>query len=165
MGLGDEGADAHENEDPPVDDRRRVCLGCLAVGLVDHTCGDLAARCGVARFDSIVCRAYNLIMDENALLAWCAGFIDGEGCIDVARHLIQVQQNEREPLDRLVEVLGGRIYGPYTRYRKQRPGELSKPYWVWKVSRKCQAIDVARRLMPLMTMKRTRLEQLAAQEI
>lgn len=48
--------------------------------------------------------------------AWAAGFIDGEGCIDLKQNKasatarLRVTQVEREPLDKLVEMFGGKIY-------------------------------------------------------
>lgn len=74
--------------------------------------------------------------DRQLDLAWCAGFIDGEGCFSVlmnrnttgnkpARVGLSVQQVAREPLDRLQGVLGGKVRGPY----QHRTGIGRKPYF------------------------------------
>lgn len=62
-------------------------------------------------------------------LAWAAGFIDGDGCFTGAGHKshrsLAVQQVEREPLDRLVAILGvGRVIGPV-----RNNGFGSRPQW------------------------------------
>jgi len=52
-------------------------------------------------------------MDELDI-AWAAGFIDGEGCMYLKRHRndmsnISVLQADRRPLDKLVDLFGGRV--------------------------------------------------------
>lgn len=53
-------------------------------------------------------------------IAWAAGFIDGEGCITITKssrdsrwHIysvcLSVTQREREPLDKLSELFGGKV--------------------------------------------------------
>jgi hypothetical protein len=59
--------------------------------------------------------------------AWAAGFYDGEGCTVYIPLLVKndgrtrqghmritVSQKDRRVLDRLVGVIGGRVYGPYS---------------------------------------------------
>lgn len=76
-------------------------------------------------------------------LAWAAGFMDGEGNFrynDKRKYgkgipVVQAAQIQREPLDRLVGVLGGKVYGPYS-YRPEQ-----QPYHTWSLGtfEKCQA--------------------------
>jgi hypothetical protein len=68
-------------------------------------------------------------------LAWAAGFFDGEGSTSPHRDktgycIVQMSigQVEREPLDRFMKVVGGKIYGP--RAHKNRFG--SRPQYRWK---------------------------------
>lgn len=60
-------------------------------------------------------------------LAWAAGFLEGEGNFRFNRGSPQVRasQKEREPLDRLLEIFGGRIL------RDKHP---QGPYWFWSAS-------------------------------
>lgn len=73
-------------------------------------------------------------------LAWCAGFLDGEGNFGYApatyirkdgtkgpgRFVIQVAQVRQEPLKRLEESLGGKVRGPYKSNQPNR-----QPYFQW----------------------------------
>jgi hypothetical protein len=45
-------------------------------------------------------------------IAWTAGFFEGEGCVSAAPHKISVRvsQVQREPLERLQAMFGGKIY-------------------------------------------------------
>lgn len=58
--------------------------------------------------------------------AWCAGFIDGDGCFYARpnkkykekifyRVELNITQVELKPLLKIQRILGGRIYGPYTK--------------------------------------------------
>ncbi len=56
-------------------------------------------------------------------IAWAAGFFEGEGSVycwsyrsnnkEYKYLRAKAGQNEREPLDKLVQILGGKVYGPY----------------------------------------------------
>jgi hypothetical protein len=84
---------------------------------------------------------------SNTDLAWAAGFIDGEGCTHArqTKHgtyqvSIQVHQKGREPLDRLQEILGGKVY------QTSRSGIFK-----WSVQRKQIVWDIMQSLWPYLT--------------
>lgn len=70
-------------------------------------------------------------------LAWAAGFIDGEGCIQLVRsgrgmraHVLRVSvpQVHRAPLDRLAAMFGGGVHAKQTtnpRHRQQHVWEIT----------------------------------------
>lgn len=50
-------------------------------------------------------------------VAWAAGFFEGEGCLSIIFNnlggfggYVSAWQNAREPLDKLVELFGGKVY-------------------------------------------------------
>jgi hypothetical protein len=49
---------------------------------------------------------------STSALCWAAGFIEGEGSVYFDKRVVtlRVPQTQREPLDRLVGILGGSIY-------------------------------------------------------
>ena len=70
--------------------------------------------------------------------AWAAGFIDGEGCITLHRNTLngyvlrlQVSSSTIEPLERLKEIFGGRLNGPYANKGRYKDSYNRKPMWVW----------------------------------
>lgn len=90
--------------------------------------------------------------DQRQLdLAWAAGFLDGEGCFTLLRrkgaqfHAVTAEihvgavQVKREPLDFLVELLGGRV----TRLGTTKGGN---EIWQWRIT---NAPDM-RRVLPLL---------------
>lgn len=53
-------------------------------------------------------------------IAWAAGFIEGEGCVQVTNFksiVLSAVQISREPLDRLVRLFGGTICRPKRQYK------------------------------------------------
>ncbi len=69
-------------------------------------------------------------------LAWCAGFLDGEGYFAFSRHSgtrgqvkIQASQVDDRPLLRLAASLGGSVTGPYEIKRPNCP-----PNWSWSTA-------------------------------
>lgn len=62
-------------------------------------------------------------MPTEADVAWCAGFLDGEGSFllskvtgtDRRKATISADQIEREPLDKLARTIGGTVSGPVRR--------------------------------------------------
>ena len=67
--------------------------------------------------------------NHEAQLAWCAGFLDGEGTFGTYRESrgkhkyrfrISCAQVHLEPLEKLQKSLGGRLYGPYGPYSGNR---------------------------------------------
>lgn len=94
-------------------------------------------------------------MSRQQELAWAAGFYEGEGCCGVhkrrlprhgAKLQIQVVQKQRWPLERLVELWGGRIY-----WRK--PVKNWGGVWSWAVWGD-KAEIVLRQLYPLVSPRR-----------
>lgn len=97
-------------------------------------------------------------------LAWAAGFFEGEGHVKAAKRgknkwfAVEVAQVYREPLDKLVNIFGGKVYGPYGPYSSNKqayyqyiiygqPGRdavaLMRPY----LFRKGDQVDAALREM------------------
>jgi hypothetical protein len=73
------------------------------------------------------------VLSEREQLAWCAGFLDGEG--NFASHprgriVIQAAQTTREELDRLAATLGGNVCGPYA----NTSGLGRRPYYTWSIT-------------------------------
>ena len=65
-----------------------------------------------------------------ALIAYAAGLLEGEGYIvrtGTAR--LGANMTDREPLDRLCQIFGGRLLGP-----KPRPNPSHKPIYVWHLN-------------------------------
>jgi hypothetical protein len=64
------------------------------------------------------------------LIAWAAGFIEGDGHIgrNSTSQEVDVTQKQRWPLDRLGELFGGSIYQIHNQ------GVLKRSYWRWRVT-------------------------------
>jgi len=79
--------------------------------------------------------------------AWTAGFLEGEGSFcpmsgSDKRARVQANQNEREPLERLLQLFGGRIY----KLRK-------RDHYVWML-RGVRAEVFLKQLLPMMCRRR-----------
>lgn len=64
--------------------------------------------------------------------AWASGFYEGEGNVSLGQRggiNISVSQVNQEPLIKLMEIFGGKIYGPYL-----NKGPNDKPYYVYYLS-------------------------------
>ena len=88
-------------------------------------------------------------MTDGERLAWAAGFFDGEGCILVmggTQLCMSVTQVDRAPLDRLTEILGGRVHGP-------RPNRGFRPIFEWKIASSPGVVQALRHLLPFLTCK------------
>lgn len=93
-------------------------------------------------------------------LAWAAGFVDGEGCLQIARQryrgrpnpsfrpLLAVTQNHRPTLQRLQQVLGG---GGHICPMQQRP-QNRRPIWLLQYFGR-HAINALRLLRPYLVRK------------
>jgi hypothetical protein len=77
------------------------------------------------------------VKPSDSELAWCAGFLDGEGNFGSykerrpstkLRFRVQASQVQREPLDRLQKSLGGKVRGPYGPYSNTK-----QAYYQWTV--------------------------------
>jgi hypothetical protein len=110
----------------------------------------------------------------TSAIAWAAGFFDGEGSTYVvvqhgryAYLNMTVSQVDREPLDRFVELLGGRVNGPYVKGPQRSelyqwtltglPNTLRALHALWPyltMAKRQQAVRAVRKLGP------TRLVQL-----
>jgi len=66
-------------------------------------------------------------MITTTQIAWAAGFLEGEGSFDCANGTPRVSaaQVQREPLDRLSAMFGGRIWS------KPPSGFSAQPIWTW----------------------------------
>ena len=99
---------------------------------------------------------------DNEELAWCAGFIDGDGSFSISltgmgvslAPCISATSERREPLDELVRVLGGRIDTVYHKTSSYMPG---KHYGHWRV-RSSDVVDMCRMLIPFLVLKREQAE-------
>ena len=76
-------------------------------------------------------------------IAWAAGFFEGEGHVNVQLRgnksylAITIAQVDRRPLDKFMELFGGRVNGPYGPYTTQK-----KPYFLYSAY-----TDVAKRAL------------------
>jgi len=99
----------------------------------------------------------------EAMRAWVAGIVDGEGCITIIKTksshseslsfppIVQVRMCDREPLDRLVDVVGskiGKAQMPPSHYANHQ-----RESWQWKVVSE-QAATVISEIYPYLTCKR-----------
>ena len=83
-------------------------------------------------------------------LAWAAGFIDGEGCfVHVKTHRpngkmysdgvrLSAAQVNKEPLERLQKILGGKIYGPY----KVKNNINARPFYQWVTKNNAPCLEL-----------------------
>lgn len=56
-------------------------------------------------------------------IAWAAGIIEGEGCFtrnSVGSPLVQVQMNDRDVIERLCNLFGTKMGGPYGPYGNEK---------------------------------------------
>lgn len=98
-------------------------------------------------------------------LAWLAGWLEGEGTFVVTsgvsprngkrypRIRINAVSTDRDVLEHVVGLAGGRINGPYP-----RPGGKGKPYSVWTLSTHKQCLPLLRQLLPLMVAERRKAQ-------
>lgn len=82
-------------------------------------------------------------------VAWAAGFIDGEGCIAIARYTLRLQVNQVDPapLIKLRELFGGAIHQQQV-LRNSRKRVL----WSWAVGAR-NALYVLEAIRPYLTTK------------
>jgi hypothetical protein len=93
-------------------------------------------------------------------IAWAAGFVDGEGCVSIAksgrrgqplpyyRAELIVANTVREPLDRLALLFGGRVV-----VARRAIGNRKLTYQ-WKTTGTAHTTSVLRELLPWLTVKR-----------
>lgn len=99
-------------------------------------------------------------------LAWAAGFLDGEGCIQLAKPsnkvhastrsvLVHCTQLKREPLDKLAAMFGGNV-------RPMRLNKQGYQIWQWNVTRAELVINCLEGVLPYLTSKRAEAEVVLA---
>jgi len=89
-------------------------------------------------------------MTTTAELAWVAGFLEGEGTFAFSRSAqVTAVQVQREPLDRLLQILGGTIQGPYENKKSTR----CQPFFRWCLYG-APAAGVMFTMFPWMSLKR-----------
>jgi hypothetical protein len=101
-------------------------------------------------------------LDEAMLHAWAAGFIDGEGYIDAAPRsrntdyyspCVVVAQISKAPLQRLVDLYGGKIYNLPKRPR-------CRQCYRWQLASAEALRDALPMWIPFMTVKKKEAELL-----
>lgn len=101
------------------------------------------------------------------MVAWAAGFVDGEGCIALNRYRnrystaptrpwvytlkLDVAQKVTDPLERLVTLFGGRLY------REEVSRSRPRSIWHW-VAQATVAEKALREMLPHLTVKREQAE-------
>lgn len=96
------------------------------------------------------------IVPSRDEIAWAAGFLEGEGCFATngavpKGHLrVRATQKNREPLDRLWEMFGGRLN--YKKNGHKKDGTKTW-LWDWQVNGK-RALDVMNHIYPWMSERR-----------
>src|SRR5690242_15482152 len=82
-------------------------------------------------------------------LCYIAGLLEGEGYFVSHRDIfIGCSMQDREPLQRLVDVAGGVVWGPLTWKGGRRP------YFKWNLSRPHGCMELAKELYSLMSPRR-----------
>lgn len=116
----------------------------------------------VITFYHYIC--YNISMDNESKIMWCAGFFQGEGYVgtrksqNMALDIAITQYYDRTPLDKFKEYIGGgNVNGPYKnsltdecfQYRKTGIG----------------AEEILKKIMPYLSGKKLKQAEKALQEI
>lgn len=90
--------------------------------------------------------------EDQRAEAWAAGLYEGDGAVVRCTHspMLEVTSIDRDVLERLQSVLGGKLRGPYdTRSRLGR-----KPFWVWPEYGVDPCSDIISRLWPWLSERR-----------
>lgn len=85
-------------------------------------------------------------------IAWAAGVIEGEGTFGISNeHVLSVtvRMTDKDVVERLHSILGGRFYGPYKEVSR------NKPIYTWALRRREELIPVLREILPFMGDRRT----------
>ncbi len=85
---------------------------------------------------------------------WFVGLFEGEGYISASKktpHLfvLGITSTDRDVLDRVVDIAGGKIYGPYIKEQ----GRI-KPQYTWYLSTKKETVPLLERMIPLLCERR-----------
>lgn len=98
-------------------------------------------------------------MDEK-MLAYLAGFFDGEGTVTTGYHggskvphvLLSICNTDKRPLEIYKELFGGFVY-------EHKPGKFGNmPYWRWNSSSRDTTLKCLLAMMPYLVIKRSRAE-------
>lgn len=67
-------------------------------------------------------------------LEWASGFLEGEGCFrnTGSTELVEAKQVNREPLERLLALFGGKLLFASMEYARRR-GVRANDIWIWKI--------------------------------
>src|SRR3990167_4856028 len=90
---------------------------------------------------------------NNYDLGWIVGFLEGEGSFQAKkiregesrRHAaIVVVSTELESLNKIKNLIGGKLYGPYNSKHKTvlRNTKNPKQFWIWNIAKHKEAIDM-----------------------
>jgi hypothetical protein len=92
-------------------------------------------------------------------VGWVAGFIEGEGSFQVQRikgrcyPRITAWQVDREPIDRLQNLLGGKICKVNRSVTMRKDGYNRQDIYYWELRSKA-AVDLLNRISPLLSTRR-----------
>jgi len=82
-------------------------------------------------------------------VAWLAGFFEGEGTVN--RHDLRIPQVQRWPLDRVRELFGGCVGGPYN--WTPTDGGPRRDFYLWRVTGHL-ALEILNEIYPWLSPKR-----------
>ena len=86
---------------------------------------------------------------------WFVGLFEGEGYISQYKSaspwnwMLGLSSTDRDVLERVVSIVGGKIYGPY---RNNIPNR--KPMYTWYISSKMQTVPLLEKMLPLLCSRR-----------
>lgn len=94
---------------------------------------------------------------------WAAGFLEGEGFFQKGRWVMGAGQVNKEPLERLQSLFGGKIY-----HRKQDP-KVRRDWWGWELVGKQNVLDASAAILPFLSEDRKQripwLEQITSRNV
>ncbi len=92
-------------------------------------------------------------------IAWLAGFLDGEGCFEIARRSadsgllrpsLSVTQKDRQPLDKVVRLVGGSL------------SKDGRGYWRWTLTSRDTLLFILSEMIEHLTLKKKQAKVLLA---
>ncbi len=106
-------------------------------------------------------------MDDQLAVAWAAGLIEGEGCLQFRKRKrnggrsydwtqsVHVSSTDLDVLERLRDVLGGPpVYGPYEPTASSRDGYNRQPHYTWRVSKREEVKRILELIRPYLCFRR-----------
>ena len=79
---------------------------------------------------------------DFGMIAWAAGFLEGEGFFQRGRWVMGANQVNREPLERLQTIFGGRIF------HRKNPEPPRKPWYGWELTGRNNVITATELIWP-----------------